>query len=163
MVLTPLLLALAMAAAPTYKCKDAAGAVTFSDRPCGGNAEVVKIRRDVSRSAEQEWCDQGPAPAELVARCVDAWRPAMRDPRGAYADGGVLVRGKNSPARAVIVDGYAKNGYGGTNAVTMWCGLASGDALDSEKTGEWVKAWQALDAAGIKGGLPKNTVNCGKP
>ena len=137
-------------AANAYKCVKPDGSTIFSDSPCGANAKSVAIAP--SRKAppsETIWCREGAAPTELVERCVDAWRPTLRDPRSAYADTGTLVHPKDSPAsRQVFVDGHAKNGFGGMNALPMRCAVeANGEHVDAEGTRFWLGLASGVDPA----------------
>lgn len=145
-----------LAPGPVYKCKDSAGAISFSDRPCTSGAELVKTtqlpsdRRTAAVAEDPKWCDEGPAPDALVAACLDAWRPSLRDPRGAYAEGGRLTRNKKNGDLDVFVNGYAKNGFGGTNAIEMQCKRTAENEIDAAGTESWVRLYLAFSRLDVK-------------
>ncbi|MDC8011687.1 DUF4124 domain-containing protein [Tahibacter soli] len=149
-----------IAQGPAYKCKDAAGAISFSDRPCPSGADLVKktaLPSDGGRGSassvtgdDPRWCDEGVAPADLVNACLDAWRPSLRDPRGAYAEGGRLTRNQKNGDLDVFVNGYAKNGFGGTNALEMQCKRTPENALETSGTESWIKLYLAFSQLNVK-------------
>lgn len=124
-------------AGDVYKCVGADGKVAYKDTPCATDAKQKVMSVGSSHhDVETYWCNDGVAPSELVSECLESWRPVLRDPRGAYAEGGMLVHDKAAGTKMVFVDGYAKNGFGGINSFPMKCGI-DGEHIDSKNTTFW--------------------------
>jgi uncharacterized protein DUF4124 len=136
-----------------YKCKGADGKTTFSDIPCAKDAEPVKIwdsQMGGSATASGAYfCNVGAAPPELVQACLEVWKPTLRDPHSGYADSGVIVVSSRTKARSVFIDGHARNGFGGINALPMECGLTADNAIDPKSTADWVKLRQAFSGLNV--------------
>lgn len=81
---------------------------------------------------------------EAVHACLDLWRPSLRDPHAAYADGGVLVHNEKTNERAIFVDAYARNGFGGFNPMRMSCGLDEHGDVSSTASEGWMKLARAF-------------------
>lgn len=50
----------------------------------------------------------------------------------------------------VFINGYAKNGFGGVNAMEMVCKRDAQNQLDSEGTASWIKLYQAFQTLDMK-------------
>lgn len=135
-------------AGTVYKCKGTDGGVVFSDTPCGTDAKAVATFGQ-KKVPDAFWCAQGSAPQSLVDQCLDAWRPGLRDPRAAYADGGVLVTHGRTGKRSIFVDGHARNGFGGFNGMLMECDISGDGAIDQVGTGEWVNLYMAFSRLNV--------------
>jgi len=158
------LLALApMASAAMFKCKDASGAITFSDRPCGGTQEVVSVPgAHATMKAHDEpvqWCNLGPAPETLVDPCLDEWRKRMRDPRSAMADGGTLTRNTKTHQLDVFVKVNAKDAAGAATTMEIQCGRTENNQIALVPTQQWFTLADAAEKVS-RGGEAHELIQC---
>jgi len=161
------LLALApMASAAMFKCKDAAGAITFSDRPCGGTQEVVAVpgahATMKAHDDPPQWCNLGPAPQALVDACLDEWRKRMRDPRSAVAAGGTLTRNTKSHQLDVFVKVNAKDAAGAASSVEIQCGRTEGNTIALIPTQQWFAQADVAEKES-RGGEAHDLIQCEDP
>lgn len=66
----------------------------------------------------------------IVNLCLDHYRKHLKDPRSAY----VVDATYSSDGRKVIVDGRAKNSFGGYIPGTFTCTMRSADEIDEQQT-----------------------------
>lgn len=151
-----LLLVSPMANAAIYKCT-AGGKTNFQDRPCESSNDQKIIEKPAEkRTAASQGGHKRVLLTEtpdktLIDACLDIFRPKLRDPRGAYADGGVFQQvslegdASKPPWREVVVSGRATNGYGGYVAKNFHCIVDSENKIDAKGT----EMYQALFTLGI--------------
>jgi hypothetical protein len=159
-----LLVATPMASAAMFKCKDAAGAITFSDRPCGGTQEVVAVpgahATMKAHDDPPQWCNLGPAPQTLVDTCLDEWRKRMRDPRSAAAAGGTLTRNTKSHQLDVFVKVTTKDtATGATSAMEIQCGRTEGNTIALIPTQQWFAQADVAEKES-RGGEAHDLIQC---
>lgn len=160
-VLLCLLIAAPVSAA-VYRCKTANGEVRFSDAPCAASEDEKVIQKppaQASRTASVPKTSSGylrtKLPQEptkdLVDACLNVFRPQLRDPRGAYADGGELQnvalpeKPGLAPWREVVVYGRATNGFGGYIGKRFHCMLGDDLTIDYKRT----EMYQSLFTLGV--------------
>lgn len=114
-------------ATEVYKCKKADGTTEYSSHPCAGNAEKIVMdgRSPYERKtdAEKIWSVTGIPTAGQSHKCIEAWRPTLKDPdSGRIASDdkpGILITG--GPRRVLITEGRARNGFGGMGVQYFVC------------------------------------------
>lgn len=142
-----------------YKCGH-----TYSDRPCGNQAKVVQpIKRGPPRhKTPTPICIDGPASKAVVAACLDQWRPILRDPKGAYATGGILGHyHKAGGEHVVVLDAYFRNGMGGYNGEQAICTVVNG-RVDATGTQAHTSLWHALATLDVEK-TPVDLTACDTP
>lgn len=138
-----------------YKCVGPDGRVVYTDTPCATDTKQSEVRGTQQRASGQgrkrETLKDAPS-EEQVRRCVEAWRPSMRDPQSLYSQGAVMQLVTNrerpdmQPWREIVLDARSKNGFGGYNAIQLHCPLNGQDGID-QKT---LDAYKALRTLGIE-------------
>ncbi|MFT3800804.1 MAG: hypothetical protein QM766_06235 [Burkholderiaceae bacterium] len=95
---------------------------------------------------------------ELVGACIDQWRPILKDPQSAYPVGSRIDEVTNlekrdtPPWKEIVVDGRAKNSFGGYIPATFGCGLSADGQIDAIVT-EGYKALYQLNVKFDRGDL----------
>jgi hypothetical protein len=90
-------------------------------------------------------------PKAVIEKCVNAWRPHLRDPDSAKAVSAyarVRINGGMTPPkvmRQVIINGRAKNGFGGYEVMIMGCDFTD-DRIDLESV-QFHKIMMQIDQA----------------
>ena len=130
-------------AANAYKCTAEDGSIIFSDTPCSADAKPVSSW-DNQTKVDPFWCDKGIADQTIVDHCLDTWRPAFRDPRAAYAEGGRLVAHGVSGKRSIFINAYLRNGFGGINSEMLECDLTTSDEIEATGTADWMRLYRAF-------------------
>lgn len=82
---------------------------------------------DPVRTVSAPTTADGNASDSLVDACVNKYRPWLKDPRSLYVVSSNITNGK------LVIDGRAKNSFGGYVPGTYTCAL-SGDAIDDSGT-----------------------------
>lgn len=126
-----------------FKCTGADGTKTYSQQPCAGKAETLTVRdtkpkEPFSRQLER-WCDAGAVTPAHLSQCLGAWKPVLRDPGSVSVRHATEVVGEESRERAIFIDLFAKNGFGGLSYLQARCGLdKKSGAIDAALTREWM-------------------------
>lgn len=156
-----------------YKCT-ADGKVFYSDMPCADPKERETGRLDKAPKREEpvdleqlraeiatlpsgehgkgrtrKTIERG-VEGEVVEKCLDKWRPTLRDPQSAMSVSARidelqnLERPDKAPWREVVIDGRAKNGFGGYGTMIFVCG-AGQSAQENDELVEYYQALHQLD------------------
>jgi hypothetical protein len=135
----------AVAAGPTYKCKDAQG--VWSESACTGAAappppsDVAKYGSDKSK-----WVWKGRSGEAAAQACVEDWRPIMKDPESAQLGperNGLIMESAND--RHIVVPGRARNGFGGLGVHWFVCrvnldgSVVTGSSGDLTSKSKWIE------------------------
>jgi hypothetical protein len=126
-----LCIALNANAVTVYQCTDAKNIVSLQQQQCAAGDKQVVVSVDGRSPSEKKteagkvWKVLAKGTPTVAERCVDAWRPTLKDPdSGRLADqndGGVVIM---SPTRKVLIaEGRARNGFGGMNVQYFLCDL----------------------------------------
>ncbi len=133
--------ALSVAAQQVYKCPGPNGGTVFQQAPCTDGArvrvtpgntaaavrapEAAATARPASRAAAQiggQVAQETAAALPMLAdRCLDYYRPRLRDPRGAYHTAATLDK------RVLRFNIHATNGYGGYVIKSAACEVMGND------------------------------------
>lgn len=129
-----LLCVAAPCSAGIYRCDDPVTAERiFQDAPCpDGKIERKydddpRVESPKKRYGDRldQWVVAGVPSSESMAACVEEWRPLLKDPDSASISPGkfpgVIVEGAKD--RHVIVEGRAKNGFGGLGVQYFVCSI----------------------------------------
>lgn len=135
---TTALIAAALVSAPTfagsiYKCV-VDGQTTFSQMPCAPDAELIRSARVPAVRETIKWVTrQGEVDQASVDACLDLWRSALLDPRGAYVVEAHIRHPENAPRDLqLVLDASATIKAGGRDRLDLVCGLDAFGRIDEK-------------------------------